>query len=167
LFVSLDEYEEENEINNYKTIDLVKPAWKTLSMVNLLNIDQNNYLSLFHLKREKYNIINAYRDNWCYHASFSPLWQERIKNCNGTIDHINKKIIFNDYRYDSNGNDDDYERFYQNYGLEPDEQKMEIQEKTIQNIKQERTCLQFYKKHKNHGIVDIEEEYLNEMCKFE
>lgn len=59
------------------------------------------------------------------------------------------------------------ERFYQNYGLEPDEQKIEIQEKTIQNIKQEKTCLQFYKKHKNHGIVDIEEEYLNDMCKFE
>jgi len=159
LLLCSDEYGEENEINNYKTIEVVKPAWKTLSSINLLNIDQNNYLSLFRLKREKYNIINAYRDNWCYHASFSPLWQERIKSCNGTVDHINKKVIFNDY--------DDMERFYQNYGLEPDEQKIEIQEKTIQNIKQEKTCLQFYKKHKNHGIVDIEEEYLNDMCKFE
>lgn len=161
ILVSLDQDEDEetNKINNYKTIDLIEPAWKTLSEVNLLNIDKNNYLSLFHLKREKYNIINAYRDNWCYHASFSPLWQERINSCNATIDHITKKIIFN--------NDEDLEKFYQNYGLEPDEQKMEIQEKTTQNIKQEKTCLQFYKKHKNHGIVDIEEEYLNEMYKFE
>lgn len=87
------------------------------------------------------------------------MWEERINSCNGIIDHINQKIIFN--------HDEDLERFYQNYGLEPDEQKMEIQEKTIQNIKQERTCLQFYKKHKNYGIVDIEEEYLNEMYKFE
>ena len=154
-----DEYENTDEINNYKTIDLIEPVWKTLSTLNLLNIDKNNYLSLFHLKREKYNIINAYRDNWCYHASFSPLWKERINSCNATIYHITKKIIFND--------DEDLERFYQNHGLEPDEQKIEIQEKTIQNIKQEKTCLQFYKKHKNHGIVDIEEEYLNEMYKFE
>jgi len=155
LFITLDE----DKINNYKTIDLIEPTWKTLSEVNLLNIDQNNYLSLFHMKREKYNIINAYRDNWCYHASFSPLWEERINSCNGIIDHINQKIIFND--------DDNLEIFYQNYGFEPDEQKIEIQEKTIQNIKKERTCLQFYKKHKNHGIVNIEEEYLNEMYKFE
>ena len=154
-----DEYENTDEINNYKTIVLIERVWKTLSTLNLLNIDKNNYLSLFHLKREKYNIINAYRENWEYHASFSPLWQERINNCNGTIDHITKKIIFND--------DEELERFYQNHGLEPDEQKMEIQEKTIQNIKKERTCLQFYKKHKNYGIVDIEEEYLNEMYKFE
>ena len=111
------------------------------------------------MKREKYNIINAYRDNWCYYASFSPLWQERIKSCNGTIDNINQKIIFND--------DNDNENFYQNYGLEPDEQKIEIQQKTIQNIKKERTCLQFYREHKNRGIVDIDEEYLNEMYKFE
>ena len=159
LFVCLDEDEELDEISKYKTIELVKPAWKTLSTVNLLNIDKNNYLSLFNLKREKYNIINAYRDNWCYYASFSPLWQERISNCHGTIDHCNKKIIFND--------DNDNENFYQNYGLEPDEQKIDIQEKTTQNIKQEGTCLQFYKKHKNNGIVDIDEEYLNEMYKFE
>ena len=161
LFVCLDEDEELDKINKYKTIEIVKPAWKTLSTVNLLNIDKNNYLSLFNLKREKYNIINAYRDNWCYYASFSPLWQERIKSCNGTIDNINQKIIFND------DNDNDNENFYQNYGLEPDEQKIEIQQKTIQNIKKERTCLQFYREHKNRGIVDIDEEYLNEMYKFE
>ena len=161
LFITLDE----DEINNYKTINLIEPAWKTLSGVKLLNIDKNNYLSLFHLKREKYNIINAYRENWCYHASFSPLWDERINSFNGIIDHVNQKIIFN-HDYDNDA-DDNLERFYQNYGFEPDEQKIEIQEKTIQNIKNERTCLQFYKKHKNHGIVDIEEEYLNEMYKFE
>jgi hypothetical protein len=149
---------EEDEINKYKTIELVKPAWKTLSTLDLLNIDSNNYLSLFHLKREKYNIMNAYRNNWCYHASFTPLWQERIINHSGIIDHENKTVLFND---------DDMERFYQNYGFEPDEQKIEIQEKTIKNIKQERTCLQFYKEHKNHGIVEVEEEYLNEMSKFE
>jgi hypothetical protein len=150
---------EEDEINKYKTIELVKPAWKTLSMLNLLIIDKNNCLSLFHLKREKYDIVNSYRNNWCYHASFTPLWQERIINHCGIIDHENKKIIFN--------NDDDMERFYQNYGFEPDEQKKEIQEKSIKPLKQERTCLQFYKEHKNNGIVDIEEEYLNEMSKFE
>jgi hypothetical protein len=150
---------EEDEINKYKTMELVKPVWKTLPTLDLLNIDSNNYLSLFHLKREKNDIVNAYRNNWCYHASSTPLWQERIINHDGIIDYENKTILFN--------NDGDMERFYQNYGFEPDEQKKEIQEKAIKNIKQERTCLQFYIEHKNHGIVEVEEEYLNEMCKFE
>jgi hypothetical protein len=165
LFIQIDS----NEIIMYETVEpsfepredvsLIPtlPAYKILPMATKLHIDKYNYLSLFQLKREKGDIVEAYRCNWEYHASFSPLWQERIKNYNGIIEHDRRKVTFSD--------DADLENFYENYGLEPDEQKKETQEKTIQQIKQERTWLSFYNEHKNKGIVILEEDYLKDMDK--
>ena len=67
----------------------ILPADKILSLATIYYIDQYNYLSLFHLKREKNNIITMYREKWLYYASFSPLWSERIARHKGVID---KKI---------------------------------------------------------------------------
>ena len=142
-----------NEVSLLPTL----PAYKILPTATKLYIDTNNYLSLFQLKREKHDIVEAYRSNWEYYASFSPLWQERIKMYNGIIEHDRKKVTFI--------SDDDLENFYENYGLEPDEQKKETQEKTIQQIKQERTWLSFYNEHKHKGIVALEEDYLKDMDK--
>jgi hypothetical protein len=157
-----------NEISMYETVEPIfgprdgsllptLPAYKILPMVTKLQIDEHNYLSLFQLKRERGDIIEAYRCNWEYHASFSPLWQERIKIYNGIVEHDRKKVTFI--------SDDDLENFYENYGLEPDEQKKETQEKTIQKVKQERTWLSFYNEHKNKGIVILEDDYLKDMDK--
>ena len=162
LFIQVDL----SEIIMYETVEPIfepregellptLPAYKILPMASKLRIDEYNYLSLFQLKREKLDIVDAYRSNWEYYASFSPLWQERIKLYNGIIEHDRKKVTFSD--------DDDLENFYENYGLEPDEQKKETQEKTIQKIKQERTWLSFYNEHKNKGIVDLEEDYLKDL----
>jgi hypothetical protein len=164
LFIQVDL----SEIIMYETVEPIfepregellptLPAYKILPMASKLRIDEYNYLSLFQLKREKLDIVDAYRSNWEYHASFSPLWQERIKLYNGIIEHDRKKVTFSD--------DDDLENFYENYGLEPDEQKKETQEKTIQKVKQERTWLSFYNEHKNKGIVVLEEDYLKDMDK--
>lgn len=164
LFIQVDL----SEIIMYETVEPIfepregellptLPAYKILPMASKLRIDENNYLSLFQLKREKLDIVDAYRSNWEYYASFSPLWQERIKLYNGIIEHDRRKVTFSD--------DDDLENFYENYGLEPDEQKKETQEKTIQKIKQERTWLSFYNEHKNKGIVVLEEDYLKDMDK--
>lgn len=164
LFIQIDL----SEIIMYETVEPISepregellptlPAYKILPLVTKLYIDENNYLSLFQLKREKHDIVDAYRSNWEYHASFSPLWQERIKLYNGIIEHDRRKVTFSD--------DDDLENFYENYGLEPDEQKKETQEKTIQKVKQERTWLSFYNEHKNKGIVLLEEDYLEDMDK--
>ena len=164
LFIQIDL----SEISMYETVEPIfkprtgellptLPAYKILPMVTKLQIDEHNYLSLFQLKRERGDIIEAYRCNWEYHASFSPLWQERIKIYNGIVEHERKKVTFI--------SDDDLENFYENYGLEPDEQKKETQEKTIQKVKQERTWLSFYNEHKNKGIVILEEDYLKDMDK--
>jgi hypothetical protein len=164
LFIQIDL----SEIIMYETVEPILeprigellqtlPAYKILSRVTKLPIDEHNYLSLFQLKREKRDIVEAYRCNWEYYASFSPLWQERIKKYNGIIEHDRRKVTFSD--------DDDLENFYENYGLEPDEQKKETQEKTIQKIKQERTWLSFYNEHKNKGIVVLDEDYLKDLDK--
>jgi hypothetical protein len=164
LFIQIDL----SEIIMYETVEPIfkpregallptLPAYKILPTATKLHIDKHNYLSLFQLKREKLDIVEAYRCNWEYHASFSPLWQERIKLYNGIIEHDRRKVTFS--------NDDDLENFYENYGLEPDEQKKETQDKSIQKIKQERTWLSFYNEHKNKGIVMLEDDYLKDMDK--
>ena len=55
--------------------------------------------------------------NWVYFASFSPIWANRIAEYDGVIDNENCRVDF--------PNDDCIERFYEEYGYEPDEQKME------------------------------------------
>ena len=86
---------------------------------------------------------------------------ERIKQFNGYIDSINKTVLFNE-KEDS---DDNQQAFYDNYGYEPDEQKLEIQFRTIQEIKNIRVWGSFYKNHNISGIVEIEEEILNDFKK--
>ena len=64
-------------------------------------------------------------------------------------------------------NDDDMELFYNNYGLEPDEQPKSIQEKSIQPIQQKRKWSSFYKKYNKRGITNIHEDYLVQLDKLE
>jgi hypothetical protein len=135
----------------------ILPAYKILPLATIYFIDSYNYLSLFGLKREKVDIKTAYYYQWVYHSSFSPLWKERIIKHNGHIDEINKNVVFD--------GDDDEESFYNEYGYEPDEQKREIQNKTLQEIKKERTWLSFYNEHKNNGIIDFDDDILNDIDK--
>jgi hypothetical protein len=133
----------------------VLQARNILPQAAIYSIDRYNYLSLFKSKRATCNIVNAYNYNWEYYASFSPLWERRIKKCNGVIDHNAKSIIFED--------EDDMEKFYLHYGLDTEEQPTRIQEKSIKPIVKEQTWVGFYNKHKQTGIVDIDSEYLNEL----
>ena len=139
----------------------ILPARKILPLAKIYSIDNDNYLSLFDLKREKQDIKIAYYYNWIYHSSFSPLWRSRIlKHC-GRIDEKNKKIIFEE----EEDSDDNEQAFYDEFGYEPDEQKIDIQNKTIQDIRKERTWLSFYNEHKNNGIIEIDDDILNDIDK--
>ena len=134
-------------------------ARNILLQAAIYQIDQYNYLSLFKSKRETQNIVEAYTKHWEYYASFSPVWQHRIQKCDGVIDHESKSIIFDD--------DDDMELFYVYYGLDTEEQPTHIREKSIKHIVKEQDWTQFYHKHKKTGIVDIDDEYLNEFDRIE
>jgi len=154
----------DENIKVYKTIDAnfdisgigynrpKLPPHKILQHVTLYYIDSYDKLSLFQLNRDKIDITTAYLYNWLYHASYSPIWAERITRHNGIINHKTKSVDFHDTN--------DEETFYELYNLEPDEQKKETQEKSIQLIKHKTSWLEFYKEHNKNGISDVNEEII-------
>jgi hypothetical protein len=132
-------------IDTYNQTYSSEKPYKILSKACIYNIDNNNYLSLFTLKRETENIENAYRYNWLYHASFAPIWKKRIEEYKGLIDSKERKVTFK--------TDELEEEFYNKYGYEPDEQSAETQNKSIQKIVSQRSWSSFYAEHKNNGFV--------------
>lgn len=133
-----------------ETIRAYKP-YQILQMACLYSIDQHNYLSLFETERTKYkNPMNAYHYFWLFHASTTPVWAERLKQFQGTVCTETKRVRFS--------SDQMEEDFYDNYGYEPDEQKLETQRKNISHIIHEKTWSQMYHKYRESGILDIEEE---------
>jgi hypothetical protein len=97
---------------------------------NLKTKSKSNYMFLKTIciydgiKTEKdESLLSFFRNDWLFYASFSPIWKKRILENNGVIDTENNTILFPD--------DDDSEIFYDNYGYEPDEQPIEIQERCI------------------------------------
>jgi hypothetical protein len=144
------------EISCFKTI-MNDKAYKVLPLACKCGIDDFNYLSLFKLKRVKYNIKNKYWYNWLYHASFSPIWAKRIHDLGGYPDYNKKIIIFKE-----EPNDDLMQIFYNLYGYEPDEQSIEVQEKSIIDIKKINNWFIFYKNFRKNGLVEVEQEELKE-----
>jgi hypothetical protein len=131
--------------------------YKVLEKAYICGIDDLKHLSLFKLKRNKYNLKEIYWHNWEYYASFSPLWLQRINQFEGIIDYTNKTILF-----EEEPTDDLQQEFYGLYGLEPDEQKQEIQNKSIMKIEKKHDWKYFNDKYKNNGLFDIYEEELDE-----
>lgn len=155
MYVSIDL----NEIVQYETllVDSQIKHYNVLKHSCMCGIDDLKHLSLFKLKRNNYDIKdikNKYYFNWQYHASFSPLWSQRIREYKGYPDFICQKILFID--------EDLEEKFYNNYGYEPDEQSIETQNKSIMKIEKEYNWTLFYERYKNNGIVKIYEEELEE-----
>jgi hypothetical protein len=149
---------EPEDVILYETIhtDADLPPRKILALAKIYSIDTHNYFSLFDLNREKQDIKTAYYYNWLYHASFSPLWRTRILTHNGVIDTKNKQITFDD---------EDIDDFYDEYGYEPDEQTAAVENKTIQDIKKEKTLLSFYHEHSKNGVIEFEDDILNTIDK--
>ena len=67
------------------------------------------------------DILEKYRYDWLYYASFSPIWKKRIEDYGGVIQ--NNKVEFPEETHDE---------FYEMYQYEPDEQTIEVQLKNIQ-----------------------------------
>jgi hypothetical protein len=142
---------EDDDVKPYETLRLKQPR-KILPTVRLLDIDEQKCIGgLFQLTRDTADIVTAYRDNWLYAASFSPLWQARITANNGTIDQEAREVTFKD--------DESLEQFYEKYGLEPDEQRLEVQQKSTRGLNREATWSKFYSKNglvKEKGVGKVE-----------
>jgi hypothetical protein len=128
--------------------------YRILEIAYMCGIDDFKHLSLFNLSRNKYDLQEKYCYNWEYHASFSPLWSKRIREFKGYPDYIKQKVIFID--------DDLMQDFYDFYGLEPDEQKLNVQNKSIQIIEKIHNWKWFNEQYKKNSLFEIYEEELEE-----
>lgn len=156
IYISCDD----KIINGYATITKVDTpvisrgtnherhdAYQILPTACTYAIDQDNMLSLFNVERSDgtVDIVNIYYYQWLYYASLSPVWLQRIMDYGGTVVKQDKQVIFND--------DDDMEAFYQEYGMDPEEQTTETQRKNIQPIDVIRNWSSYYEEHMHQGIV--------------
>jgi hypothetical protein len=131
--------------------------YKILEDSCILNIDDLKHLSMFKLKRDKYDLQEEYKNNWEYYASFSPIWSQRIIKFGGYVDHRKKRVVFKE-----EPDDELMQEFYGLYGLEPDEQSKSVQDKSIQKIEKTYDWKWFNKKYKKNGLFEIYEEELDE-----
>ena len=135
-------------------------SYKILEKVYICGINDLNHLSLFKLNRNIYNLeefSQIYYYNWEYYAYFSPLWKKRITEFGGYIDNIHNKIVFKE-----DPDDELMQRFYELYGLEPDEQTKSVQEKSIGAIEKKYDWKWFYEKYRKNGLFNIYDEELEE-----
>jgi len=150
---------EPEDIIPYETICGSKELkhYKILEKATICGIDELKHLSLFKLKRSNYNLQEKYWYNWEYHASFSPLWSQRITKYGGCIDYTKQKVVFKE-----EPDDELMQQFYGLYGLEPDEQLLSVQQKNIQKIEKKYDWKWFNNKYKRNGLFEIYEEELEE-----
>jgi hypothetical protein len=155
IYISVDL----EDIIQYKTIvgnnDIL--AYQILKKTCICGIDDFKHLSLFKLARHKYNLQETYWYHWEYYASFCPIWLKRIKQFGGYRDYSNRQLLFV-----KKPDDILLQEFYKLYGLEPDEQKLDIQNKSIQPIEKIYDWKWFNNKYKKNRIFEIYEEELEE-----
>jgi len=150
---------EPEDIIPYETIcasDEIK-HYEILEKACICGIDDFKHLSLFKLNRNKYNLKDKYLYNWEYHASFSPIWYQRITQFGGIIDNVKQKVIFKE-----DPDDDLMQEFYSLYGYEPDEQKSTIQTKSIIHFEKIYNWKWFNDQYKKNGLFEVYCEELEE-----
>jgi hypothetical protein len=161
------------EVIQYETIeadDKLRP-YRILAQACVCKI-QNNWVNLFqgfrnqNIKnglKEKYDgwtvgaVSEKYnsQNKWLYHASFSPMWFNRIKSCKGYVDYVKQEVKFVDEEWE--------EAFYNKYGLEPDEQPLQTKENALKLVKDDNASLwqHFFAKYKRNGLIDALDEELD------
>lgn len=136
-----------NDIKGYKTLlSNEGRARKILPKAYKYSIRYDGE-SLFHFARcDIESLQKEYYYHWIYHASFTPIWSNRIHKYNGIISHEKKDVIFE--------NEDEYELFYQWFNYEPDEQTKEIQECAICTFHGDIKWSDICKKYNNNSIIE-------------
>jgi hypothetical protein len=102
-------------VGHYETKTIGKP-WQYLPKCCLYQVeveDDYNGSSAANLFKTMKS-----QTEWLYHASFSPIWNMRLQKYNAKVDHVLKDIVFL--------TDDDFEKFMDKFGFEPDEQSLNL-----------------------------------------
>ena len=116
------------DISDYQTY--LPYSGAVLEEVTSCSVDKFAMLGLFNLQRCKYKrseLLEMYNCNWLYHASFSPVWRDRLKRYRGYPNYITKTVEFL--------SENDLTDFYDKYDYEPDEQLMVVKERSLMKIK--------------------------------
>jgi hypothetical protein len=90
-------------------------------------------------------------------SCISPLWSKRIRQFGGYPDYTKQKVIFKE-----EPDDDLMQEFYGLYGLEPDEQNLQVQNKSIQTIEKVHNWHWFDEQYRKNGLFVVYEEELDE-----
>jgi hypothetical protein len=77
---------------------------------------------------------NEFDYHWLYFAAKSPVWLFRIRDFGGSINDDKMEVEF--------PNDDLLDDFYDRWGIEPDEQKMELKDKCIGNSQRKQLSME-------------------------
>ena len=114
----------ECDIEKYKTKNCQPhKAYKVLSEVCKYPL-RKNIVKLFETFIPP-NVKELYWYHWLYYASRSPVWQSRINQYNGKINHENLSVDFADE------DEKKMVEFYSLWGYEPDEQPLEVQNNNL------------------------------------
>uniref|UniRef100_A0A6C0BC22 Uncharacterized protein n=1 Tax=viral metagenome TaxID=1070528 RepID=A0A6C0BC22_9ZZZZ len=116
------------DLTQYKTMyscyDTNFYAYKILPLVTKYAIDSEKMLGLFTLSRDTYqDLQKIYHYHWLYYARNTPIWEKRIQEFEGKPNDEKKDIDFEDEEIE--------EEFYEHFNYEPDEQKLEVQQRNI------------------------------------
>jgi hypothetical protein len=155
---------EPEDIVQYETIELSiceigLRHYQVLKTARICGIDDLKHLSLFKLERDildQDKIKELYFHNWLYHASFSPIWFNRIKRYRGWVDYRKQQIQFVD--------DDVLDLFYKKYGYEPDEQNQITTDKCLHiNTNTNINWTTFHNKFKTNNLFLLDADELEEI----
>jgi hypothetical protein len=145
------EIDEEIDIEEFETVN-EKRNYRVLEKGRKYEIDKNDYMNIFKLKRDEWDIKVGQFYCWEFYSKETPFWKEKMKNVvDFQVNHWRVETIIDD--------EDDFEEFYSK-GYEPDEQKKEVQIKAIKELKKEKTWIDFVKEFNKNGVYEIEDEYL-------
>lgn len=136
---------EDKDILKYKTIETSDSIRAFRLLLHVTKYSVHEYANVIfqheHSSMTFKKLVDIYKYNWLYYASFAPIWIERIELHSGTVDHQNKKIIFEDENKE--------EEFYNRYNYEPDEQCLQVIIKNIGSQNEKKwTWTDFYEKYK-------------------
>lgn len=107
-----------NKYYSYHTVQTMN--WK--QMADLCKFKVRTELNSVCQEPTKLDYIKWAHD-WQDYIIDTPSWIKRYERYNGKVNENTFKLEFDD--------EDDFENFYENYNLEPDEQKKEIQERCM------------------------------------